>query len=246
MIDQKIAIVTVHDVNPFHSDKILKTLDELNKLKINYNISIVPYYNKKYNLKDYADFSNSISSILQSDNNMVELSLHGLYHQVNGQLDDFDTQTKEEEKKEIQKGLDILSSTNLPRPSIFIPPAWHLSRQAIEALKELNFSISESMTDLELIQKGKKYLLHPVMNWDQQGDKEKNKQTLKQNKQLFYDRLFNITGETYGLFRIAIHPPYDPDEALVDQIELIKYLKEKESYRFMIYSDLLRLESFPS
>jgi predicted deacetylase len=246
MIDQKIAIITVHDVNPFHSDKILKTLDELNKLKINYNISIVPYYNKKYNLKDYADFSNNISSILQSDNNMVELSLHGLYHQVNGQLDDFDTQTKEEEKKEIQKGLDILSSTNLPRPSIFIPPAWHLSRQAIEALKELNFSISESMTDLELIQKGKKYLLHPVMNWDQQGDKEKNKQTLKQNKQLFYDRLFNITGETYGLFRIAIHPPYDPDEALVDQIELIKYLKEKESYRFMIYSDLLRLESFPS
>ncbi len=245
MIDQKITIVTVHDVNPFHSDKILKTLDELNKLKINYNISIVPYYNKKYNLKDYADFSNSISSILQSDNNMVELSLHGLYHQVNGQLDDFDTQTKEEEKKEIQKGLDILSSTNLPRPSIFIPPAWHLSRQAIEALKELNFSISESMTDLELIQKGKKYLLHPVMNWDQHGDKEKNKQTLKQNKQLFYDRLFNITGETYGLFRIAIHPPYDPDEALVDQIELIKYLKEKESYRFMIYSDLLRLESFP-
>jgi hypothetical protein len=177
---------------------------------------------------------------------MVELSLHGLYHQVNGQLDDFDTQTKEEEKKEIQKGLDILSSTNLPRPSIFIPPAWHLSRQAIEALKELNFSISESMTDLELIQKGKKYLLHPVMNWHQQGDKEKNKPTLKQNKQLFYDRLFNITGETYGLFRIAIHPPYDPDEALVDQIELIKYLKEKESYRFMIYSDLLRLESFPS
>ena len=246
MIDQKIAIVTVHDVNPFHSDKILKTLDELNKLKINYNISIVPYYNKKYNLKDYADFSNSISSILQSDNNMVELSLHGLYHQVNGQLDDFDTQTKEEEKKEIQKGLDILSSTNLPRPSIFIPPAWHLSRQAIEALKELNFSISESMTDLELIQKGKKYLLHPVMNWDHHGDKEKNKQTLKQNKQLFYDRLFNITGETYGLFRIAIHPPYDPDEALVDQIELIKHLKEKESYRFMIYSDLLRLESSPT
>jgi hypothetical protein len=66
-------------------------------------------------------------------------------------------------------------------------------------------------------QKGKKYLLHPVMNWDQQGDKEKNKQTLKQNKQMFYDRLFNIRGETYGLFRIAIHPPYDPDEALVDQ-----------------------------
>jgi len=244
MIDQKIAIVTVHDVNPSHSGKILKTLDKLSKLKINYNLSVVPYYNKKYNLKDYADFSNSISLALQSDTNNIELSLHGLYHQVDGQMDDFDTHTKEEEKSEIQKGLDILSSANLPSPSIFIPPAWHLSRQAIEALKELNFSISESMTDLELIQKGKKYLLHPVMNWDQQGDKEKNKQTLKQNKQMFYDRIFNISGETYGLFRIAIHPPYDPDEALADQVELIKHLKEKESYRFMIYSDLLELE-FP-
>jgi predicted deacetylase len=243
MIDRKIAIVTVHDVNPSHSEKILRTLKELNNLKINYNLSVVPYYNKKYNLKDFADFSNSISLVLQSDNNNVELSLHGLYHQVDGQMDDFDTHTKEEEKNEIQKGLDILSAANLPRPSIFIPPAWHLSRQAIEALKELNFSISEAMTDLELIQKGKKYLLHPVMNWDQQGDKEKNKQTLKQNKQMFYDRLFNIRGETCGLFRMAIHPPYDPDEALVDQIELIKHLKEKESYRFMTYSDLLELES---
>jgi predicted deacetylase len=243
MIDQKIAIVTVHDVNPSHSERILKTLDELNKLKINYNLSIVPYYNKKYNLKDFTDFSNSISSTLQADNNNVELSLHGLYHQADDQMDDFDTHTKEEEKNEIQKGLDILSSANLPRPSIFIPPAWHLSRQAIDALRELNFSISESMTELDFIQKGKKYLLHPVMNWDQQGDKEKNKQTLKQNKQMFDDRLFNISGGSYGLFRIAIHPPNDPDGALEDQIEMIEYLGRKESYRFMTYSDLLESES---
>ena len=243
VIDQKIAIITIHDVNPSHSEKILKTLDELNKLKINYNLSIVPYYNKKYNLKDFTDFSNSISSILQADNNNVELSLHGLYHQADGQMDDFDTHTKDEERNEIQKGLDILSSANLPRPSIFIPPAWHLSRQAIDGLRELNFSISESMTELDFIQKGKKYLLHPVMNWDQQGDKVKNKQTLKPNKQLFYERLFNISGGSSGLFRIAIHPPNDPDEALEDQIEMIEYLRQKESYRFVIYSDLLELES---
>jgi predicted deacetylase len=243
MIDQKLAIITIHDVNPSHSEKIFQTLDELNKLKVNYNLSIVPYYNKKYNLKDYTDFSNHISSTLQSDDNNVELSLHGLYHQVDGQMDDFDTHTKEEEKNEIQQGLDILSSANLPRPSIFIPPAWHLSRQAIEALKELNFSISESITHLEFVQTAKKYLLHPVMNWDQQGDKEKNKQTLEQNRKMFYDRLFNVGGDMCGLFRIAIHPPNDPDEALADQIEMIKHLRDKESYRFMKYSDVLNLES---
>ncbi len=58
---------------------------------------------------------------------------------------------------------------------------------------------------------------------------------------MFYNRLFNVDGKTYGLFRIAIHPPHDPDEALVDQLEMIKHLKEKQSYEFMKYSDLLSL-----
>jgi predicted deacetylase len=241
MIDRKLAIITIHDVNPSCSEKILKTSYELNKLKIKYNLSIVPYYRQKYNLKDYVAFCDNVSSLLQSGN--VELTLHGLYHQTDGKFDDFDTESKEEEKEEIQKGLDILSAAKLPRPSMFIPPAWHLSRQCIEALKELDFNISESMTNVEFIQIGKNYLLQPVMNWDQQGDKEKNKQMLEQNKQMFYNRLFNVGGKTYGLFRIAIHPPHDPDEALVDQLEMIKYLKEKESYEFMKYSDLLSLES---
>jgi predicted deacetylase len=240
MIDRKLAIITIHDVNPTDSEKILKTSHELNKLNIKYNLSIIPYYRKKHNLKDYVSFCDKISSLLQSDN--VELTLHGLYHEVDGKLEDFDTESKEEERKEIQQGLDILSSCKLPRPSTFIPPAWHLSRQAIEALKELNFNISESMTELDLIQLGKKYLLQPVMNWDEYGNKDKNKQMLNQNKQIFYKRLFNVNGKTNGLFRMAIHPPHDPDEALADQIEMIKYLKEKEGYELIKYSDLLGLE----
>ena len=54
------------------------------------------------------------------------------------------------------------------------------------------------------------------MNWDQQGYKEKNKQTLEQNKQMFYNRIFNVNCKTNGLFRMAIHPPHDPYEALAD------------------------------
>ena len=88
----------------------------------------MPYYDKKYNLKEHGTFCEQISSLVQSGN--VELTLHGLYHQVNGKLDDFDTGSKEGEKEEIQQGLDILSSAangKLPRPSTFIPPEWHLS-----------------------------------------------------------------------------------------------------------------------
>jgi predicted deacetylase len=242
MIDEKLAIITIHDVNPSHSEKILKTSEELNKLKIKYNLGIVPYYSKKYNLKDHVDFCQQISSLVQSGN--VELTLHGLYHQINGKLDDFDTGSKEDEEDEIQQGLDILSSAaaDLPRPSTFIPPAWHLSRQCVQALKELNFAISESVTNLEFIQKGKNYIIQRVMSWDQQADKEKNKPTLQENKEMFYKRLFDVGHRTYGLFRMAVHPPYDPDGALEDQIEMIKYLKENQGYEFVKYSDLLELD----
>ena len=40
---------------------------------------------------------------------------------------------------------------------------------------------------------------------------------------------------------MAIHPPHDPDEALSDQIEMIKYLIEKEEYSFINYRDLLNI-----
>jgi predicted deacetylase len=240
LIDKKIGIITIHDVNPSCSQKLQTITDELDNLKVKYNLSIVPFYNKKYNVKDDTAFCNQISSLSKLDT--VELTLHGLYHQLDGKIEDFDSQSKEQEKKEIQQGLEILSSAKLPTPSTFIPPAWHLSRQAIQSLKDLKFEIAESISDLELIQKGKKYLLSPVLNWDKSGDKEKNKETLKQNKNEFYTHLFNIDGESYGLFRMAIHPPHDPDEALADQIEMIRFLQEKEDYNFVNYSDLHKIE----
>jgi len=240
MIDKKIGIITIHDVNPTCSKKLQTITNELDNLKVKYNLSVVPFYNKKYNVKDDIAFCKQISSLCESDT--VELTLHGLYHQLDGKIEDFDSQSKEQEKKEIQQGLDILSSAKLSTPSTFIPPAWHLSRQAIQALRDLKFDVAESMSDLEFIQKEKKYLISPVLNWDKSGDKEKNKETLKQNKTEFYTHLFNIGGESYGLFRMAIHPPHDPDEALVDQIEMIKFLKEKEDYKFVNYFDLLKIE----
>jgi predicted deacetylase len=240
MIDKKIGIITIHDVNPTCSKQLQTITNKLDNLKLKYNLSIVPFYNKTYNIKDHIAFCEQVFSLCQSDS--IELTLHGLYHQIDEKIEDFDSESKEQEKKEIQQGLDIISSTKLPIPSTFIPPAWYLSRQAILALRDLKFDIAESMSDLEFIQKGKKYLISPVLNWDKYGDKEKNKETLKQNKTEFYTHLFNINGESYGLFRMAIHPPHDPNEALSDQIEMIKFLKEKENYKFINYSDLSKIE----
>jgi hypothetical protein len=46
---------------------------------------------------------------------------------MDGKIEDFDTESKEDEMKDIQQALDILSATKLPRPLTFIPLSWHLS-----------------------------------------------------------------------------------------------------------------------
>ena len=79
MIDQKIDMVTVHDVNPSHSEEIFETLNQLDKLEIKYSLSVVPYYSKKYNIKNDINFCNKLSSLLNATQGNVELTLHGLW-----------------------------------------------------------------------------------------------------------------------------------------------------------------------
>ena len=111
MIEKKIAIITIHDINPSCAEKLQSITDQLAKLQLKFNLSVVPYYDKKYNIKDNLAFCTQIASLLQS--NSIELTLHGLYHQIKGKIEDFDSQSKEQEKNEIQQGLDILSSAKL-------------------------------------------------------------------------------------------------------------------------------------
>ncbi len=101
MIDQKLAIVTIHDVNPSHSKELLTVTEQLNKLNVKYNLSIVPYYNKKFRLEDHMDFCKQISSLLKDGH--VDLTLHGLYHQVDGKIEDFDTESMKKKSKKSKK-----------------------------------------------------------------------------------------------------------------------------------------------
>ena len=48
MIDKKISLITIHDVNPSCVEKLQKITDELNKLNIKYNLSIVPNYKNSF------------------------------------------------------------------------------------------------------------------------------------------------------------------------------------------------------
>ena len=76
MIDKKIGIITIHDVYPSISQKLQTITNELDRLKVIYNLSIVPFYDKKYNVKDDIAFCNQISSLCESKDTLVELTLH--------------------------------------------------------------------------------------------------------------------------------------------------------------------------
>jgi predicted deacetylase len=235
-METKIAIVTIHDVNPSCTERLEQVTDILEGQNISYNLSLVPFYQQKFNLINYPTFTNQLLSLSRKHN--VEITLHGLYHEINTLIEDFESQSKEQEKSEIQIGLKIIETVKLPLPTTFIPPAWRLSRETIEALKSLNFKIVESRSSIEVIQAAKKYLLSPVMNWDKYGDKDKNREMLNENKIEFYKHLFNLDGESFGIFRLAIHPPHDPSEALEDQMKMIEHLKTNQDYKFITYSEL--------
>ncbi len=99
MINKKISLITIHDVNPSCSEKLQMVTDELNKLNIKYNLSIIPNYKRKYALQDNSSFCKQIMNLLQDQKGKVELTLHGLFHEIDGKIEDFDSQSKEEKKK---------------------------------------------------------------------------------------------------------------------------------------------------
>jgi predicted deacetylase len=68
LIDKKLSLITINDVNPSCSEELQIVTDELNKLNVKYNRSIVPNYDKKYNLEDNQDFCDQISKLLHLDN----------------------------------------------------------------------------------------------------------------------------------------------------------------------------------
>lgn len=236
-MENKIALVTIHDVNPSCAERLNEITSRLEEQRIAYNLSVVPFYQRKFNLTNHPDFCNQLSSLVEKKHD-IELTLHGLYHEFDGEIEDFDSQSTEQEKNEIMLGLKLFERMNITTPTTFIPPAWHLSRETIEALKILNFKIAESRSSIEFIHSAKKYLLSPVMNWDKYGDSKKNLETLDENKTEFYKHLFNSDGESFGVFRLAIHPPHDPEQALDDQMKMIEYLKISQKYKFIKYSEL--------
>jgi predicted deacetylase len=228
------AIVTIHDVAPEYSDKIFKAADELEKLNIHYNLAIIPYLKKrKENLiSKNPEFVKKVLGYEQG------ITLHGNYHETDdGKIEDFHSFSIDEAKKHLQEAINVLKDSRITT-NVFIPPTWAINKPTIDDLIQLGFTIVETKEEILILDNEKRRRLYAgVLNWDQSGFPQKNKEYLAKNKQLY--RLL-VMQKNSQLIRIAIHPK-DPEEALQDQVEIIQGLKDM-SYNFLSYGEILRVE----
>jgi predicted deacetylase len=229
------AIVTMHDVAPEYSEKIFRVADELEKLGIHYNLAIIPYLKKK---KDNLISRNPefVKKVLEYEQ---EVALHGNYHETDdGKIEDFHTFSIEEAKKHLQNAINVLKEAGISNTTVFVPPTWAINKPTIDDLIQLGFKLVEGKEEILIIDSKKTRKLHAgVLNWDQSGSPEKNKEYLTKNKQLYS---LEVMQKNSRLVRIAIHPK-DPVEALQDQIEIIQGLKDK-NYSFLSYGEMTRIE----
>ncbi len=246
------AIVTIHDVAPEYSEKIFRAADELGKLSIHYNLAVIPYLKRrKENLiTKNPEFVKKVLAYKQ------EIALHGNYHETDdddgGKIEDFHTFSREEAKAHLQNAINVLKeagissnnnnkNNNNATTNVFVPPTWAINKPAIDDLIQLGFKLVEGKEEILIIdsKNNNTRKLHAgVLNWDQSGSPEKNKEYLAKNKQLYG---LEVMQKNSRLIRIAMHPR-DPEEALQDQIEMIQGLKDK-NYSFLSYGEMIRVET---
>jgi predicted deacetylase len=224
-----LSVVTIHDACPAFSEKIFNFTESLEKLKIKYNIALIPFFNEKQDLPSYPQFMAKLKSCKG-----CEIALHGLYHEDrNGRFDDFHTVTKRLAEEEIRAALQIVQEVGI-RPTVFIPPSWKLNLASVKVLMKLGFTMAEIQEKYVLLTRTsfRKIPLPKVLNWDSTGNPRKNVVNIVRNKRRFKV----LARQKPKVIRIALHPR-DPPQALQEQKEILVKLKD-EGYIMPTYSQL--------
>jgi predicted deacetylase len=228
ILKTKYSIVTIHDVSPQYTQKILHIADELEKRSISYNFAVIPRHNEE----ETNDVRNNLEFIEKIKSYKQDIALHGLYHEHNGDLEEFRDLSFEDALNEIKKGMKILQDVGIPT-DIFVPPTWTINKETIDALSKLQFNIVETEEEILILDKNTR-LATNILNWD--AGSELLDQLYRQiNKRIFRNKVMGNT----EMIRIALHPK-DPSEALPEQCEMIESLIDL-NYNFVKYSQIAKL-----
>ena len=230
-LETRLGVVTIHDACPAFSTKILESADELERLRIKFNIALIPFFNEKEDLPRFPEFVDKIKSYKE-----CQIVLHGLYHEKKyGQFDNFHETTEADAEERIRAGLEIFHKIGI-NTNVFIPPAWKLNNSSIKVLEKLGFKLAEEQEEYLLLfsqQEFKKIRLPKVLNWDSTGYPKKNIVNMARD-----ERAFKLQIEQRPqIIRIALHPR-DPAEAMKDQKQIISILKDS-AYEIPTYTELI-------
>lgn len=230
-LETRLGVVTIHDACPAFFTKILESADELESLRIKFNIALIPFFNEKQDLPRFPEFVDKIKSYKN-----CQIVLHGLYHEKgNGQFDNFHETTEADAEERIRAGLEIFHEIGI-NTNVFIPPAWKLNNSSIKVLEKLGFKLAEEQEEYLLLfsrQEFKKIRLPKVLNWDSTGYPKKNIVNMARD-----ERAFKLQIEQRPqIIRIALHPR-DPAEAIRDQKQIISILKDS-GYEILTYRELV-------
>ena len=136
-------MVTIHDACPAFSTKIRESADEVERLRIKFNIALIPFFNEKQDLPRFPEFVDKIKSYKK-----CQVVLHGLYHEKkNGQFDNFHKTTKADAQEQIRAGLEIFQEIGI-NTNVFIPPAWKLNNSSIKVLEKLGSNYQRSKKNI--------------------------------------------------------------------------------------------------
>jgi predicted deacetylase len=228
-IPGKFSIVTIHDVSPKYKAKIMNILHKIDELEIPYNIAIIPYHDekKKNDIRNNREFINYLLEY------SPETALHGLYHEHDGNLEEFHNLNLKSAREEIRKGVKIFQEVGIGKNHIFIPPTWAVNKDTVDALKSLQFKLVETEEEIILLDKNVR-LLSNILNWDLGSLKTDNKYATL-IKKLFNKKLLLKS----RLIRIALHPR-DPNGVLDEQYRMIQTLK-RAHYQFLTYSEIHKI-----
>jgi predicted deacetylase len=139
-------VVTIHDACPAFSTKISESADELESLRIKFNIALIPFFNEKQDLPRFPEFVDKIKSYKN-----CQIVLHGLYHEKgNGQSDNFHEIREADAEERIRAGLEIFHEIGI-NTNVFIPPAWKLNNSSIKVLEKLGFKLAEEQEEYLLL-----------------------------------------------------------------------------------------------
>jgi predicted deacetylase len=245
----KQLIVSVHDVTPYHRERLerLESLLATWGLGNRYSMLVVPNFWRHWPLEAHPDFCAWLRGRAEAG---VEMVLHGFYHRdetshksalarwtattMTAREGEFLGLQRAEALRRIAAGKGLVENI-VGRPvTTFVAPAWLYSSDTHAALRELGFQAAEDQFSVWSPAAQRVLSRAPVVSYA-------SRTPARMRSSLVWSRLAKVLLTPCRTVRLALHPHDLDRSALVTEIEcILKTFRRRDP---ISYTDLVARES---